>query len=35
MIPKISGECYAVRSMVHISNIKLSNEFAKYTFILL
>ena len=35
IIPKLSAACYAVRSMVHVSNIALSNQFTMHTFILL
>jgi hypothetical protein len=36
MNPKLSGACYAIRSMVHISvTLTLLNQFAMHTFILL
>ena len=34
MIPRLSGACYAVRLMVHIS-VTLINQFTMHTFILL
>ena len=35
MISKITGACYAVRLMVHISNINTVNQCNMHTFILL
>ena len=35
IIPKLSAACYAVRSIVHVGNIALSNQFTMHTFIIL
>jgi len=35
MIPKLSAACYAIRSMVHISNMNTLIQFTMHMFILL
>jgi len=35
MIPKLSAACYAIRSVVHISNINTLKSVYLHTFILL
>jgi hypothetical protein len=34
MMPKLSGACYVIRLMVHVSNISTLNRFTMHTFIL-